>query len=405
MAEKLTPQRCKGDCVHMVTCQSPVNIAVIKYWGKRDEELILPLNSSLSATLNKDELHAITTVAASHKFSEDCLWLNGRKQEIAEMPRIQNCLLKIRELCKSDHLNSRWSELKDCHVHICSENNFPTAAGLASSAAGYSCLVFALSKLFQVSGELSGIARQGSGSACRSMYGGFVAWEKGEKKDGSDSIAKQVASEEHWPGLRVLILVVNDNKKGTSSTEGMRRSVETSDLLKLRAESCVPQRIEVIKKAILERDFRTFAETTMKESNQLHAVCQDTYPPISPPYMNHTSHKVVQMVTGYNNLYGEPKVAYTFDAGPNACLFLMEKEVSEVLAMIQHFFPPDTYRGFIRGIEIHATTSLPKGLLESVNVEPTQGAIKYIISTKVGSGPCELAQEYSLLNDNGLPKS
>ncbi|XP_020611149.1 diphosphomevalonate decarboxylase-like isoform X2 [Orbicella faveolata] len=325
MVDETARKRFKpSDSIQMITCQGPVNIAVIKYWGKRYERLILPLNSSLSVTLDKKELHSITTVAACENFSEDCLWLNGR---------------------------------------------------------------------------------QGSGSACRSMYGGFVEWEKGEKDDGSDSIAKQIATEDHWLGLRVLILVVNEHKKGTSSTEGMRRSVETSDLLKFRSELCVPKRMEVMKKAISERDFKTFAETTMKESNQLHAVCQDTYPPITPPYMNQTSHGIVQLVTQYNNFYHEPKVAYTFDAGPNAFLFLMENDIAEVLALIRHFFPPETDAGFVQGIEIYPQATISKSLLESITIEPTQGAVKYIISTKAGSGPSELGQEYSLLDENGLPKS
>lgn len=237
------------------------------------------------------------------------------------------------------------------------------------------------------------------------MYGGFVVWEKGEVDEGSDSIAKQITPQEHWAGLRVLILVVSDHQKGTSSTEGMRRSVETSDLLKFRAEVCVPERMKIMKKAILERDFKTFAETTMKESNQLHAVCQDTYPPITPPYMNQTSHRIVQVVTEYNTFYGHPKVAYTFDAGPNSCLFLMESEIPEVLALVKYYFPPEQDERFVRGIEIHPQYSLPKNLLDSVNIEPSRGAVKYVISTRVGSGPCELGPEHSLLNKDGMPKS
>ncbi|XP_067054146.1 diphosphomevalonate decarboxylase-like [Acropora muricata] len=405
MADEDDEKRCRTDIIQMVTCQAPVNIAVIKYWGKRDEELILPLNSSLSVTLGIDELHSITTVAVGPDFCEDCLWLNGRKHDIAEMPRIQKCLSKIREFSKCNPPNCSLSYIKDCYIHICSENNFPTAAGLASSAAGYSCLVFALSRLFQVDCEISEIARQGSGSACRSIFGGFVAWEKGELADGSDSIAKQIASQDHWKGFRVLILVVSDQQKGIGSTEGMKRSVETSYLLKLRAEFCVPQRMEVMKNAILERDFETFAETTMKESNQLHAVCQDTYPPITPPYMNSTSHRIVQLVTEYNNFYGFPKVAYTFDAGPNACLFLMEKEVPEVLSLVKYYFPPGTDQGFVRGIGVESQWNLPKSLLNSITLEPAKEAVKYIILTKVGSGPIELGPGESLLNEHGMPIS
>lgn len=85
--------------------REPVNIAVIKYWGKRDEELILPLNSSLSVTLGIEELHSTTTVAASQEFCEDCLWLNGRKHDIAEMPRIQKCLTKSMLETNNNHNN------------------------------------------------------------------------------------------------------------------------------------------------------------------------------------------------------------------------------------------------------------------------------------------------------------
>ncbi|KAJ7374949.1 hypothetical protein OS493_005309 [Desmophyllum pertusum] len=109
--------------------------------------------------------------------------------------------------------------------------------------------------------------------------------------------------------------------------------------------------MKAMKKAISEKDFKTFAETTMKESNQLHAVCQDTYPPISPPYMNQISHTIVQLVTQYNNFYHQPKVAYTFDAGPNAFLFVMESDIADILALIRHFFPPETESGFVQGIE------------------------------------------------------
>ena len=80
-------------------------------------------------------------------------------------------------------------------------------------------------------GELSTIARQGSGSSCRSLYGGFVKWQMGEAADGADSLAVQVADEKHWPELEALILVVSAAKKETGSTVGMKQSVETSPLL------------------------------------------------------------------------------------------------------------------------------------------------------------------------------
>ncbi|XP_073515726.1 diphosphomevalonate decarboxylase [Phyllobates terribilis] len=130
----------------VVTCTAPVNIAVIKYWGKRNEELILPINSSLSVTLHQDQLKTTTTVSASHEFTEDRIWLNGKEDNISH-PRLQSCLNEIRRLARKRRSSSSGGSGEDSvsrvlnyKVHICSVNNFPTAAGLASSAAGYACL-------------------------------------------------------------------------------------------------------------------------------------------------------------------------------------------------------------------------------------------------------------------------
>ena len=116
--------------MEIITCTAPVNIAVIKYWGKRNEKLILPINDSISVTLSSDQMHAKTTVARSKSFTADRIWLNGIEERI-DNPRLSNCLQKIRQKAQVDD---------DEYFHICSENNFPTAAGLASSAAGYACL-------------------------------------------------------------------------------------------------------------------------------------------------------------------------------------------------------------------------------------------------------------------------
>lgn len=193
------------------------------------------------------------------------------------------------------------------HLHIASENNFPTAAGLASSAAGYACFVYTLATLYGLENEeLTCIARLGSGSACRSIYGGFVQWKKGELSDGCDSIAVQIAPASHWPEMHVLILVACDAKKKVGSTVGMRLAVENSELLKLRASHCVQKHIEDITRAILNKDFPTFGEITMRESNQFHAICLDTYPPCV--YMNDQSHSVAQFIHKYNENAGEVKV-------------------------------------------------------------------------------------------------
>merc|ERR1712004_424138 len=389
-----------------VTCTAPVNIAVVKYWGKRDETLILPTNSSLSVTLDQEQLCAKTSIEASHDFKTDQMWLNGVEQSL-DSPRLQSVLKEIRRRAHkrkgaSTESDTETDSLRGAKVHICSENNFPTAAGLASSAAGYACLAYALAQLYGVEGDISEIARQGSGSACRSVYGGFVEWEQGTDSDGSDSLAHQVANETHWPDLHVLVLVVSGKKKHIGSTAGMQTSVKTSDLFKHRVEHVVPDRMTDMKKAIQDKSFNTFAELTMKDSNNMHAVCLDTYPPIS--YMTDTSRDICRLVHAINEFYGENKVTYTFDAGPNACLYLLKENVDLVSNLVRHFFPPqDDCEQYVRGLPIH-TRETPQNLINAIPLIPSQGNVQYVIHTKVGGGPKLLSEELSLLDNKGMPK-
>ncbi|KAM6980178.1 diphosphomevalonate decarboxylase [Aplochiton taeniatus] len=394
-----------GHNAHMVTCTAPVNIAVIKYWGKRDEELILPINSSLSVTLHQDQLKTTTTVACSRYFQEDRIWLNGIEEDISQ-PRLQSCLREIRRLSRKRH-SDRDPGLDVAglshKVHICSVNNFPTAAGLASSAAGYACLVYTLARVFGVEGELSGVARQGSGSACRSIYGGFVQWSMGERKDGEDSLAQQVEPETHWPELRVLVLVVSAERKPVGSTSGMQTSVQTSSLLKHRADSVVPARMEEMIQAIHNKDFALFADLTMKDSNQFHATCLDTYPPIF--YLNDVSRRIITLVHRYNRHYGETRLAYTFDAGPNAVIYCLQEHVAEFIEVVRHFFPPETNgEQFLKGLPVDHTT-LSEELKQAIGMEPVVKGISYIISTKAGPGPQTVEDpRQHLLGPDGLPK-
>ncbi|NXY91529.1 MVD1 decarboxylase, partial [Alcedo cyanopectus] len=328
----------------MVTCTAPVNIAVIKYWGKRDNDLILPINSSLSVTLHQDQLKTTTTAAASRHFTEDRLWLNGEEAD-AGHPRLQSCLREVRRLARKRRGGTGGGTSEDSaplnlsyKIHLATRNDFPTAAGLASSAAGYACLVSALARLYGAEGELSGVARRGSGSACRSMMGGFVRWHRGERPDGRDSLAHQVAPETHWPELRVLVLVVSGEKKQVGSTAGMQTSVDTSPLLKHRAEVVVPERLERMMRHIRERDFEGFGQLTMQDSNQFHATCLDTFPPIF--YLNDTSRHIIALVHRFNAHHGCTKVAYTFDAGPNAVIFALADTVPEFLEVLRRSYPP-----------------------------------------------------------------
>ncbi|RUS33401.1 diphosphomevalonate decarboxylase, partial [Jimgerdemannia flammicorona] len=399
--------------VKVVTCTAPVNIAVIKYWGKRNAALILPTNDSLSVTLSQDILHSKTTIAASPDFSHDRLWLNGKEEDITKNKRMHNCFRETRALRKQleDSSAEPLEPLSTYPVHVCSENNFPTAAGLASSASGLAALVFTLARLFDLptsTSDLSRIARQGSGSACRSLFGGFVAWEMGSRDDGADSLAVQVAPETHWPELQALICVVDDAKKGTSSTEGMQNTVATSPLLQHRIRDVVPERMRDMKKAILDRDFQTFAEITMRDSNQFHAVCLDTFPPIF--YLNDVSRAIIRLIHEYNATSpdGRLKAAYTYDAGPNAVIYAPKQNMKEIIHLITRYFPGadfvDPYNFFPEGEVVGSNLPHTHDKFNQ-NVIPVfpVGSVSRLLHTEVADGPRVLGKEESLLNEQGLP--
>ncbi|XP_070523149.1 diphosphomevalonate decarboxylase isoform X2 [Cardiocondyla obscurior] len=343
-----------------------------------------------------DQLHAKTTVMISPDFKEDRIWLNDKEEDIKNA-RLQNCLKQIRKRSQLP------SSINDWKIHICSKNNFPTAAGLASSAAGYACLTAALAKLYKIEGDISTVARSGSGSACRSTIGGFVRWYMGSDKCGTDSLAKQIVPASHWPQMRILVLVVSDEQKKVSSSIGMKRSMETSELLQHRIKH-VPERVNKMQQAIIEKDFKNFAELTMKDSNQFHAVCLDSYPPCI--YMNNISNSIINLVHSYNDAVNNVKVAYTYDAGPNATLYLLEKDVPAVIGVLDYFFPPnenDTIE-YRRGLPIEGVEP-SQDLLKKLNLQKhPPGQLKYMIYTKVGDGPkyIDNPQDY-LLDNHGNP--
>jgi len=308
-------------------------------------------------------------------------------------------------------------QLSTYKVHIASYNNFPTAAGLASSASGFAALVASLAHLYALPAspsQLSLIARQGSGSACRSLFGGYVAWQMGSDPSGSDSLAIQIAPQDHWPQMHALICVVSDDKKGTSSTSGMQRTVKTSPLLQHRIKNVVPARMERISKAILDKDFDTFATITMADSNQFHAVALDTEPPIF--YMNDVSRTIIALVVEYNRHSlasgGGYKAAYTYDAGPNAVIYALEENVKEIAQLIVSYFPQkagdfkDLLGLFGEGSkDLNALAKVPSGFNEAVAKRFEIGAVKGLIHTRVGDGPRKLSDGEGLLADNGLPKT
>ena len=441
-----------------VTVSAPTNIAVIKYWGKENVSLNTPLNSSVSLTLDQDDLRAITSAMASRSFKEDRLILNNEEENISQSKRFEACMTQMKALAgdkvdeKTGEILVRKEDWKDYKVHIVSRNTFPTAAGLASSAAGYACLVSALAALFNAKEEFPGqfttIARQGSGSACRSLYGGLVRWnqgtigqfegEKKKKEEGEedmkmefapsqeailpqdDSNAIQIADEHHWPEMRALILVVSDSKKDTSSTSGMKRSVETSPLLTFRATSIVNERLQALEEAYLKKDFETFGELTMKDSNQFHATCLDTFPPIF--YMNDTSRKIISAIHAFNQYHGKIVAAYTFDAGPNAVIYYTSPYEEELMYFLFKYFPPmeipnwtlhrgpstmETYSERMWNLVLQKQKGINSSLEELMPLSsPCEKQVKTIYATKIGGGPRLMDSNECLIDTNtGLPLS
>ncbi|KAH3664100.1 hypothetical protein OGAPHI_004814 [Ogataea philodendri] len=368
----------------------------LKYWGKRDKDLNLPTNSSISVTLSQKDLRTLTTASCSESFEKDSLWLNGESHSL-DTPRTQQCLKDLRQYRKElETADSSLPKLSEMKLHIVSENNFPTAAGLASSAAGFAALISAIARLYELpqsASDLSKIARKGSGSACRSLFGGYVAWEMGELADGHDSKAVEVAPRSHWPDMKACILVVSDDKKDVPSTSGMQLTVKTSSLFQHRVDKVVPERFEQMKKSIRDTDFQTFAELTMKDSNSFHATCLDSYPPIF--YLNDVSKRIIKLINLLNESAGEIIAAYTYDAGPNAVIYYEEKNEAKVLGLLHAVF------GSVDGWSKADSTSF---IAPSFEVEASWGAgVSRVILTEVGEGPQD-SQEVLINTDTGLPK-
>ncbi len=302
------------------TAVATPNIALIKYWGKRDERLILPMNSSISMTMG-EEFSTKTSVMFTDKINEDIFYLNGAKQDLSDKD-IKERFSVIDTLRNMAGTKSR--------VIVVSENNFPTAAGLASSASGIAAMVFAANAALGLNldtKDMSIVARQGSGSSCRSLAGGFVKWEKGTKADGSDSYIRQIAQPSHWPELIDIVPIVSKSKKKVSSRAGMKQTVENSVLYKIRPEYAEKVCAE-IEEAIIKRDFEKLGLITIRDSNNLHAVMLDTYPPIM--YLNDASREIISAIDKLNADSGKIVAAYTFDAGPNAQILTLEKYKNDV---------------------------------------------------------------------------
>ena len=326
--------------IYIGRAKGPINIALIKYWGKDDEELITPLNNSISLTLDtnifytetKVTIHSIENNNTSKLENIITLTINGETSKVTN--RIKNIFKKFFTLdfpiCKE--LSSSMLNIK-----IESINTFPTASGCASSASSMAALVLAITSALKLENilsktELTKIARLGSGSGCRSIFGGICEWIKGNK---DDSFAIQLYDNKYWD-LNVKLIIVNQKEKDISSSIGMKITKETSELFKYRIKYIVNKNIELLKKSLAEKDFNTLAEIIIKDSNNFHACCRDSYPSIN--YLNEESDFIMKIVMTLNKLVQKNICAYTFDAGSNAFLIYENKNKNIINDFFNNIF-------------------------------------------------------------------
>jgi diphosphomevalonate decarboxylase len=215
----------------------------------------------------------------------------------------------------------------------------------------------------------------------------------GENVDGSDSVAVEIAPASHWPTMRALVLVASAAQKDVSSTAGMQTTVATSGLFPQRANVVVPKAMIDMKNAILEKDFETFADVTMAESNSFHSVCSDTKPPIF--YLNSTSHAAIRVVEGINKAAGKTVAAYTFDAGPNAVIYFEEENKDIVAGTIQALL------GGLDGWQGKTFVTQDISGLDARAVQVLKDGVTRVILTSVGEGP--IKTENSLISETGEP--
>ena len=329
--------------IYIGKAKAPINIALIKYWGKEDEELIIPLNNSISLTLDTNTFYTETKVIIQQIL--DINTLNNSKKE-------NDITLKINN--KPSNITSRiknvFNKFLSLDIPICKElssfpliikiesfNTFPIASGCASSASSMAALVLAITSALKLENilqkkDLTKIARLGSGSACRSIFGGICEWVKGDKEN---SFAQQLYESNYWD-LGVKLIIVNQKEKEISSKLGMKITKETSELFKYRINFVVNNNLEKLKKSLEEKNFNDLAEVVIKDSNNFHACCRDSYPSIN--YLNEQSDFIMKCVMTLNKLKGCNICSYTFDAGSNAFLIYENKNKSIIDIFLNYIF-------------------------------------------------------------------
>ena len=306
------------DADSCAAAQAHPNIALIKYWGKRDVPLNLPVVGSLSITL--DTLWTRTSVRFSPALAADRITLNGR-EDPKQLKRASACLDRMRAIAGTA-----------TRAEIISQNNFPTGAGLASSASGFAALVMAADAALGLGlspTQQSVLARRASGSAARSIFGGYVEWALGEAADGEDSVARPILDADAWP-LRVAVAITSTAEKAIGSTEGMNRTADTSPYQRAWIDTQEADLAEA-RAAIVARDFERLADISEFSCLKMHALAMAAKPGLL--YWNAATMAAMHAVRALRA--GGVPVFFTIDAGPQVKAICLPEAASTVAAALR----------------------------------------------------------------------
>ncbi|MCI0475848.1 MAG: diphosphomevalonate decarboxylase [Anaerolineales bacterium] len=289
------------------------NIAFIKYWGNRDDALRIPLNNSIS--MNLDHAATTTTVAFDDALDDDHIILGGARANSAPRARVVAHLDRVRALAQIE-----------TRARVESQNNFPMGAGIASSASAFAALSLAATRAIGLElpeRELSILARQGSGSACRSIPGGFVEWLAGSES--TNSYAVSIAPPTFWV-LRDVIAIVSTAEKKVGSTDG-HHAAPSSHFLTERLNA-LPARLARVRRALFAHDLAALGSAIEEDAIELHFVAMTSAPPIF-----YWSPEMVRVIESARAWRADGLAVYfTLDAGPNVHLICEAKDAVQVAA-------------------------------------------------------------------------
>ena len=294
------------------TAKSPANIAFIKYWGKTDLKTRIPKNNSISMCLS--DMFSVCTVEFRKDLKKDEVEFKGEKiVKKRELERIIKTLDRVRKLGKTS-----------LRARVTTENNFPKATGIASSASGLSAVTVAALGALNIkmnTKELSSLARLASGTAGRSIPDGFVEWVKGSEE--TESYSEQILPVDWWEVCDVVAVVTKKMKK-VSSTEG-HKLAETSPFYKERLKG-MEKKIIRIKKAMRERNFSKFGRIVEDEALNMHAICMTSQPSII--YWSETTVKIIKEVMRWRE--EDLESYFTIDAGPSVHVICEKKQAQKI---------------------------------------------------------------------------